>query len=248
MAKKTLLEITQSVLSSMNSDSVNSISDLEEALQVAEKAKEVYEDLMALEDWEHLRCLISLESLADSTRPNYLKIPENVSEILEVRYDTRTEVTDRQRFEEITYKHPDEFIELCFSRDDREDNIISVITPVGEVTLFIRDDIAPTYWTTFDGEYVVFDSYDSSMEATLQQSKNFTRGIKEPTFTLEDSFIPDLPSKMFPAYVQEVTRVCSMYFREQPSVNDERRAFRSLANIKNTGSKTKTRKIRYGRN
>ena len=53
MSKKTLLEITQSVLSSMNSDNVNSISDIEESLQVAEKAREVYEDLMALEDWEH---------------------------------------------------------------------------------------------------------------------------------------------------------------------------------------------------
>ena len=247
MAKKNLLQITQSVLSSMNSDSVNSINDLEESIQIAEKAQEVYEDLMVLEDWEHLRTLLQLESLSDSERPNYLKIPELVSEILDIQYDKRKLNTDRKKFEPVMYKSPEDFMNLIISRDDTEDNITTVTDINSSVALFIRNDHAPTYWTSFDEEHIVFDSYDSSIDSVVQQSKNFTRGTKEVLFTLSDNYIPDLPSKMFPAYLQEVTRICSVYFREQPSANDERRAFRSMARQKNSGTRTQKRKVSYGR-
>lgn len=247
MAKKTLLQIVQSVLSSMNSDSVNSISDLEESFQIAEKAQEVYEDLMALEEWEHLRCLIQLESLSDNTRPNYLRIPDTVAKTLDIKYDKQKLGDTRQKYEHVEYMHPDEFIEMCILRDSSQANIVSVQSPNSNVSLLIKNDIAPSYWTTFDNEHIVFDSYDSEIDTTLQQSKNMTRGLKETTFTLSDNFIPDLPSQMFPAYIQEVTRVCSLYFRESYSQNDERRAFRSLANMKNKSGRTKRQKIRYGR-
>ena len=247
MAKKTLLQITQSVMSSMNSDNVSSIDDLEESMQVAEKAKEVYEDLMVLEDWEHLRCLVQLYSLADNEKPNYLKIPDSVSEILDIRYDKRTDTSSRKKYEEVIYKAPDEFVELLMMNDTTSDNVMEVEAPISGVPLYIRTDVQPTYWTTFDEEFIIFDSFDSTMDSCLQQSKNLTRCTREPEFAITDQFIPDLPSKMFPAYIQEVTRVCSLYFREQPSANDERRAFRSLANMKNKGGRVQKRGVSYGR-
>jgi hypothetical protein len=85
------------------------------------------------------------------------------------------------------------------------------------------------------------------MDSTIQQSKNLCQSVKELAFSLSDNFIPDMPSNMFPAYIQEVTRVCSLYFREQPSQNDERRAFRSLANMKHKGGRTNKQRIRNGR-
>ena len=230
----------------MNSDSVNSISDLDESYQVAEKAQEVYEDLMELEDWEHLRTMTQLDSLSDSSKPNYLKIPEGVSEIKTIRYDIRSELTDAVKYTEITQLYPDDFLAKVLSRNSNDDNTLSITDPSG-VPLLIKDNKAPQYWTTFDGEYIVFDSYDSDIDTTLQQSKNLTQCVKEVSFSLTDSFIPDMPSKMFPAYIQEVTRVCSLYFREQPSQNDERRAFRSLANMKNKASKTLNKRHKYGR-
>lgn len=246
MPKKTLLEITQSVLSSMNSDNVNSINDLEEALQIAEKAREVYEDLMSIEDWEHLRTLTQLEALADSTKPNYLRIPDDVSALKVIRYDVRENLTDSKKYKEIIYRTPEEFLDLVLSRDNTSTTTLEVVDPSG-VTLFIRDDIPPSYWTSFDGEYILFDSYDSDIETTLQQSKNLCEAVKEPTFSVTDNFIPDMPSSMFPAYIQEVTRVCSLYFREQPSPNDERRAFRSLANMKNKAGRTQNKRVKHGR-
>lgn len=247
MAKKTLLEVTQSVLSSMNSDSVNSIGDMEESLQVAEKAKEVYEDLMALEEWKHLRCLVQLESLADSEKPNFLRIPTNVSEILDIRYDKREKTSDGAKFNKVHYKEPDDFITLLVSHNETDDNVDLVTLPVSGIQVHIKNNLNPSWWTSFDDQFIVFDAYNKEVDSTLQQSKNLTRCVKEPEFRLEDNFIPDMPSKMFPAYLQEVTRVCSLYFKEQPSPNDERRAFRSLATMKNKSGKVQNRKIRYGR-
>lgn len=245
MAKKNLLQIVQSVMSSMNSDSVNSIADLEESMQIAEKAQEVYEDLMALEDWEHLRTTFQLEAVADSERPNYLKLPQGVATLGEIWYDKRKAVSDAKNYELVEYLDPDSFLRLVLSRKSTESSI-KTVNDFGGAELFIKNNLAPTYWTSFDGEYLVFDSWDSGIDSTLQQSKNTARGTKETVFTLSDEFIPDLPSKMFPAYIQEVTRVCSLYFREQPSPNDERRSFRSLANQKNR-QRANHKKVRYGR-
>src|SRR5690349_4041219 len=46
MAKYTVLQLTQSILSSMNSEEVNSINDTPEALQVANCIKTAYEDIV----------------------------------------------------------------------------------------------------------------------------------------------------------------------------------------------------------
>ena len=246
MAKKTLLQITQSILSSMNSDSVNSINDLEESLQVAEKVQEVYEDLMTLKDWEHLQTMIQLESLSDNEKPNYLRLPDGVSEIKDVRYDVRKDIADRKKFIEIQQVNPDDFLEHVLAYNNLDDNVIEVVDPSG-ITLFCKNNHAPMYWTSFDDEHIVFDSYDSEIDTTLQQSKNLARAVKETVFTLSDDFIPDLPSKMFPTFVQECTRVCSLYFREQPSPNDERRAFRSFATQQNKSKRIQKMRIRNGR-
>ena len=233
-------------MASMGSDNVNSISDLEESLDIAEKIREVYEDLMSLEDWEHLRTLAQLESLSDSEKPNYLRVPDGVAELKSIRYDTRASVSDSKKFTEIEQCLPEDFIELTMGRDSSATSTSEITDPSG-VILFIKNNIAPSFWTSFDGEYIVFDSYDSSIDSTLQQSKNMCQCVKETVFTLEDNFIPDMPSKMFPAFIQEATRVCSLYFKEQPSANDERRAFRSLANMKNKSSRSSHKKIKYGR-
>ena len=47
MAKMTLLEMTQNILSAMDSDAVNSIGDTVESLQVADVIVETYYELFA---------------------------------------------------------------------------------------------------------------------------------------------------------------------------------------------------------
>ena len=47
MAKMTLLEITQDIMSDMDSDNVNSINDSVEALQVAQVVKTTYYNIIS---------------------------------------------------------------------------------------------------------------------------------------------------------------------------------------------------------
>jgi len=52
--KLSLLDITQKILSSLDSDPVNSIDDTVESIQVADIVKESYYSLMAERDWPFL--------------------------------------------------------------------------------------------------------------------------------------------------------------------------------------------------
>src|SRR5574342_301448 len=87
MAKQTLLDIVQEILSDMNSDGVNSISDTEEAMQVATIVKRTFINLWNDRKWPHNHQLMKIDSLSDSARPTHMILPEDVVEIMWVKYD-----------------------------------------------------------------------------------------------------------------------------------------------------------------
>ena len=145
--------------------------------------------------------------------------------MIEVWYDI-TESTDTDTYyKKIIYLDPVKFIDYTNTRKSSDADVISVSIDSGP-TLLINDDLEPTYWTTFDNEYVVFDSYDADEDTTLQQSKTQVLYHKTPTWTESDSFTPDLDEKLFPTYLAEVKRRCFLYFRQTPSAVDERSARR----------------------
>lgn len=97
-AKMTLLEMTQNILSSMESDEVNSISDTVEAEQVATEIRTAYYELMSTLNQPSKKALISLEPSNDPERPNVLKIPDNVIKVDWIKYmnepETVTSIED----------------------------------------------------------------------------------------------------------------------------------------------------------
>lgn len=245
--KLTLLEIVQSTLSSMDSDSVNNINDTIESTQVAEVAKEVYYELMSYRDWDHLYKWMRLEGLSDSNYPNYLRIPSSVGRMEKLKYETTTPEDNGRVIKELCYKPPSEFIDIVHSRNSTQDNILTV-TNLDGVDMFIKTDHSPTYWTSFDNEHIVTDSYDSSVDFTLQSSKSSAWCRVQPTWTSEDTFTPDLPEEFFPAYLAEVKSTSHVYFKQQISQKDEQKARRGLAHVErkerfDRGSKW----VRFGR-
>ena len=62
MAKKTLLEIVQEILTDMVSDEVNSIDDTVESQTVASIVRSVYESMMANRNWPHTKQLVQTEA------------------------------------------------------------------------------------------------------------------------------------------------------------------------------------------
>lgn len=225
MAKKTLLEIVQDILNDLDSDEANSINDSVEAQQVALTVRTVYEELMSNRNWPHTKKLLQLAASGNTNKPVYMKIPDDVNEIEEVRYDIRKEVANKKEFKTIVYKTPSEFLDFIYRRDSNSTNILTILDDSG-VPLLIRNDVGPTYWTSFDDEWVVFDSYDASLESTLQSNKSQTSAYATPPWTHADNFVPDLPAEAFSLLFHEALSVCSINFKQMANQKAEQKASR----------------------
>ena len=84
--KRTLLDLTQSILSSLNSDEVNSISDSTESLQVADIIKTTYLNMQARIQPSGHNQLIQLNPSLDGTSPVLMYVPEGISKIIWLKY------------------------------------------------------------------------------------------------------------------------------------------------------------------
>lgn len=247
MAKMTLLEIVQSTMVTMNRASVSAISDLEESELVANIAKDIYFQIVTENDWSHTKTITQLGSVADNTRPNYLLLPENLLELNEVRYNVRTTTDTKDVIKTIPFTSPSDFLHLTQARDSSATNTTQV-TDFGGAQYQIYNDTAPTCWTSFDDEYIAFDSYDSVVDDCLAASKSTAIIVQEPSFTLEDDFVPDLPSKMFPYYLSRVKESTRAYLHGEIIPIDSNIARNHRANLYQTESRSNViKRLNYGR-
>ena len=193
---KTLLEMTQDILSTLDSDPVNSISDTYESLQVATLIKTTYEDIVTEYGLPTNNKLTYLEGVGDTNRPTHLKIPDNVKALHWWKYDKRLDISDALMYTDIIYKDPKDFIDYCNNRDSLDTSNYQTIVLESNVKVVVHKMSHPYIWTTFDNKYVVCDAFNSDVDATLQQSK--TQAFLEygPVFTFVDAFIPDLPENL----------------------------------------------------
>ena len=203
--KKTLLELVQDILSDFNSDEVNSITDTAEALQVAQAIKTTYEHIIDGRDWPHLYKLFQVTGWGDSDYPTYCTIPENTVEVLWLKYDKSP----------VKYKTPEEFMAIVDVRKSDWDNV-EVVTDTSGVEIYVLNDHSPTYWTSFNDSTIVFDSYDSSVDSTIQTSKTQAYGKTLPSFTMDDSYVPDLPSQAFSYLLAEAKAHASIVLQQAP--------------------------------
>lgn len=233
MAKRTLLDMTQNIISDLNGNTINSIDDTEEAIQIAEIIKTVYFNIVTQREWSWLRDRTAFDGLADVTNPTKMKYPELLAKVFWVKYNKK----------DVEYLDPKVFQDLI----DNRDTTLSVVNANG-----YRTDGDPSYWTTYDDEYAYFDSYDSSVDATLQTSKSVVYGATSPGWTASDAFIPDLPEKLFPALLAAAKSMAFNVIKQTslPSVE----AFASTAIVRAQNEQWRTKdaeakstKINYGR-
>lgn len=209
MAKKTLLEFVQNILSDADGDDVNSISDTVESDQCARVVRDVYEAIVTIHDLEHIKTLSALDATSSST-PNVMTRPEGFSAIEWVRYDRRVAVADAPSFQKVSYCTPDYFINLVQSRNTGDSTVDAITLSTGAV-IHIKNDQAPTYYTVMDegSDELVFDSYNSALESNLQASKSLIYGTTKPTLVLADSSTLSLPKHL---EVLVATEARAMYF------------------------------------
>lgn len=199
--RQTLLELTQDILLEMNSFDVNSISDTLEAEQVASIIRNTYYDIIQQRDWANTRSTIQLTA-GTAARPTHMQVPSGVKKVEQVLYNRKTDVAAKDKYEKVTYLTPEQFLQKANSLDSTAANV-STVTDTGGISILIRTDKQPEYWTSFDDQYLVFDSYYSSLDSYLQNSKTQALVVKSPTWTHSDSFYPSLPEEAFPYLLAE---------------------------------------------
>lgn len=225
MAKMSLLEIVQDILNDADADTVNSINDTVESMQTAQIVKTSYFEIIANRNWPHLKKTINLDSSADPLYPTHLKLPVGIKELLTFNYNKRKPADPKDRFEGLRYCQPEDFLRKINKRNSLESNIIRV-TDFGGVTLLIRNDKQPEYYTSFDDEYVIADSWDSSLETTLVSINTQCIVYQDPVWSIDDSFVPDLPSEAFPALLEESKSTAFVVLKQQANEKAEQKSRR----------------------
>ena len=244
--KTTLLSLVQSILSDMDSEAVNSISDSVEAQQVASVIEDTYYNIISNRDIPELKRIITLTSLSDSTRPTHFKYPENVKQLEEIRYNIA--LSGGVTYAVVPFIDPLEFIARQ-STDEDATAIIQVPDVDTSAVFLIRNDGMPSYYTSFDDEHIVFNSYDAGVEAIMQASKTMAYGTVYPTYSITDAFEPHLDDNMMPYLLAESKSVCFSLFKSGSDPKVEQAARRLKSYVQNDMFRTKqdNKRPHYGR-
>jgi len=198
MPKYTLLEMVQKILSDMDAEPVNSIGDTTESDQIASIIEDTFYVMISNRTIPEHNSLIKLTSLSNNSFPTHFEYPTNTNNITNVWYDK----SDDNSFEYgvVEWKEPVEFLRLV---DNVQSDYDSVVDREAGTTLRIRNNKQPEYYTSFDDKHIVMDSYDSSVDTTLTTAKSRAFGTTYPTFTVSDSFTPDIDEHLFPYLLAE---------------------------------------------
>lgn len=193
------------ILSAMDSDEVNSISDTVESNQVALLLKTVFYDCASDLSLPEHHTLLELEASGSTDRPTLMTLPSTAVNVKWIKYDAKEDGDTTSNYKSLTYLPFEDFLLRQLSlREWTEDVGQMTFTQNGEsFEMMYRTDVAPTYYTTTNDNQVIFDSYDSEVDDTLQKSKTMAFGTVYSTFTLSDNFTPDLNPQQFSYYLNK---------------------------------------------
>lgn len=218
----TLLQVVQSILPRIHADDVNSINDTPDARQAATVAVQVYKDLISNKVIPNNQRLIKIQASGDSTQPTHMKLPEDVATLdnMTVRYNTKQKTTDADEFTLIPYVDPQEFLRrtnTLRSTDSTTSVITDALSQPGGTTFMVANNSAPTCYTTFDDVWLIFDSWDNSLESTLQNAKTQVHAEVFPRLTINDTTVVPVPPTVESLYVNKCIVAC----QQMEEINDQ---------------------------
>lgn len=216
-----LLDIVQDILSDMNSDEVNSINDTVESLQVAQIVKSTYFLMCSNRDWGDQKSLRTLDHIGDLAKPTYFHIPANLKKLEYLSYNVRKEETGPlDEYRKLHYKYPDQFLQICNTRPRDNQNFVE-IQDFGGSKLYIKNNSAPMYWTSFDDKFIVCDAYDAEIDSTLVAAKTQALVVTMPTWETTDEFVPHLPIEGYAALQAEAKSTAFLVLRQMENAKAE---------------------------
>lgn len=246
--ERTLLYTVQRVLEKLNLDPVNSINDTVDSLLVSREAESTFYDLMTRAEWEDKIDLIEVTSVSDLSQPTTLKLDGDVHNITSLRYDVTTAEDTNKVIREIMWLEPEDFLNMSYSLNSSNDNVD--VVEYKDIPLLIINDRMPMYYTSFDNEYLVFDSYHKDTEDTLIGTKTVCYGKKVPTWLQDDNFVIPVQDSLYPLFLSMLASACSIYMNSEINQEDERRQARGMSRMRREQIRTELEyfpKFKYGR-
>jgi hypothetical protein len=197
--KDTLLTIVQDILSAMDSDEVNSINDTTESLQVARIVRNTFYDIVDRSDLPVDQSLFNLIPSGSALQPTVMFLPSNVSNLDWLKYDCQQVGETDPNYRDLIWVSPKSFFDMTDQLQSTDSTVGHLNLTIGTnaVAYFYKNDQAPRFYTAYDDNTILFDSYDSGVELTLQSSKTQAAGRQNETFSVTDSFIPPLNDAQF---------------------------------------------------
>ena len=217
---KTLLQITQDILSDIDGDQVNSIYDTEESEQVSRIVLATYRFMVTTKIVPRTMRAVALTPRSDNLFPTHMILNDDVQELIDVRYNRAKLGETRRNYEEVLFKEPDDFLRSINSRNNDSSNVDVILDDSG-IELLILNDLSPRFYTSFDDLNLVFDSYDSGVDSTLTSSKFQARAYIIPDFPHLDASVPVLPIGAEGYLIDEATSRCQLKLRQFQDVKAE---------------------------
>lgn len=224
----TLLKMVQLILSGMDSDEVNSISDTVESLQVVDIIEQCYNDICATVEFPDQWDLFELEPSGDVTRPTLMTIPEGVVNVEWVQYDWALDSDTVRNWKYIWPMERMSFFDRMNGLDTANSNVYQFNYLVGAETFDVRghNDHNPTYYTTVNNRTLIFDDFVLTDGQTLQGNRTKCYGMKIPTFVRDDEFIPEFEPRQFTLLFNEAKAQAFIDLKQVQNAKAEQRARR----------------------
>lgn len=235
--KYTLLELTQAVLSRMDSDEVTSITDTVESQQVVEVIKTVYNDIISRGDLQSNKTLFNLTQSTDPLKPIIMTKPANIDKIEWLKYDTTDTGDVNPEWTYLQYLQPHTFIDMMHGQPLSETwvDTFNYTFPDGStIAFYYRNDTGPQYYTTFDDNTVFFDSYNVATDTQLKTSKVLGYGSRVSDFQKVDGYVPNLQPGQFSLLLNEATSLAWAELKQTPNQKAEQAARRNWVHLQKT--------------
>lgn len=204
--KYTLLELIQRVLSSIKGEEVNNYNDTAESLVVRDIVKECFYNIIGTQDFPELKTLFEVTASGDSAKPTLMTLPSDVVGLEWLKYNKIALSETTPNFGYVYYLPLEEFLSRMhmLSTDDTAVGTFTVTTGSADsIEFYYRDDKAPDFYTSYDDNTLIFDSYDVLVDSTLQKSKSLCYGLKSGTWTDSNGFTLPLDAQQFNILIKE---------------------------------------------
>lgn len=241
--KMTLLQMVKSIMSDMDSDAVDHVTDTVESGQVASTIRDVYYQMITnqvIPEEETLGNMLTVDLLSFPGALNYLETPEFVDEVLWIKYDVIKAGDTTERMTEIKYVNPHWFMTQVNLNPSDGSNVVEVTDPTSGIPYFVLNDQAPTCYTSFDDTYIAFNQFDQGVDTVqVLGEKSQTMFKIPPDFDITlDDFTPVMDANLFPFLLAEAKSTCFVNLKQQANPKVEKQSREQRIRVQKSKFKT----------